>query len=121
MDPDKARTRLEQERARLQELLDSPTTAPLANSQQEDSSELSSYDQHPADAASDTLEREQALGIAEHAKAALLQVEDALRRVEAGEYGRCTRCGQEIPAERLEERPESPYCVEHQRELERSV
>lgn len=35
----------------------------------------------------------------------------ALERIKTGTYGRCTECGAEIPAERLEIAPEVPYCV----------
>jgi DnaK suppressor protein len=121
MRSDKARRRLEQERERLRELLDSPAVTQLQTNQQESSGDLSSFDQHPGDAGSDTVEREQALAIAEHTEAALARVEDALERLDRGEYGTCARCGVKIPDERLEARPESLYCLEHQVELERSV
>jgi RNA polymerase-binding transcription factor DksA len=39
------------------------------------------------------------------------EVEEALRRVDAGTYGVCVRCGREIPAARLEARPMATMCV----------
>lgn len=44
----------------------------------------------------------------------------ALGRLEAGDYGDCLSCGEEIGARRLQARPESLYCVECQRDRERS-
>lgn len=44
----------------------------------------------------------------EHARLALLQ--DALRRVAAGTYGRCLACAGPIPFARLLVFPESPEC-----------
>ncbi|MEX1230055.1 MAG: TraR/DksA C4-type zinc finger protein [Planctomycetaceae bacterium] len=41
----------------------------------------------------------------------LSNVRSALERVKSGTYGRCTECGAEIPAERLEIAPEVPFCV----------
>jgi len=38
-------------------------------------------------------------------------VVDALARVDAGTYGICVRCGQPIPAARLEVRPTATMCV----------
>jgi len=38
----------------------------------------------------------------------------ALARIEAGEYGECASCGEEIPAARLEVSPEAALCVECQ-------
>jgi DnaK suppressor protein len=35
----------------------------------------------------------------------------ALRRIEAGQYGTCSRCGREIPAARLEAQPTATTCV----------
>jgi RNA polymerase-binding transcription factor DksA len=39
------------------------------------------------------------------------EIDAALARVEAGTYGRCTRCQAEIPEERLELRPFAGTCV----------
>ncbi|TWT86584.1 General stress protein 16O [Pseudobythopirellula maris] len=41
----------------------------------------------------------------------LQQTEEALARIEAGEYGRCTRCGEEISAERLDAVPYAAHCI----------
>jgi len=37
-------------------------------------------------------------------------VDAALARIEEGEYGFCTRCGDEIAPARLEALPETPFC-----------
>ncbi len=39
------------------------------------------------------------------------QIVGALRRLDAGEYGLCGRCGEEIAPGRLHARPEAPFCV----------
>lgn len=41
----------------------------------------------------------------------LAQINRALARIEAGEYGICRECGQEIPEGRLEVLPFSDLCV----------
>lgn len=41
----------------------------------------------------------------------LVQIEDALTRLNEGTYGRCTRCGQRIRPGRLEALPYAEYCV----------
>ena len=38
-------------------------------------------------------------------------VQEALRRLDAGEYGRCIDCGAELSAARLEAKPEAARCV----------
>lgn len=44
----------------------------------------------------------------------LEQVEDALKRVADGTYGKCIVCGRPIPPARLAAIPWTPYCLEHQ-------
>lgn len=44
----------------------------------------------------------------------LEQVEDALKRVADGTYGKCIVCGRPIPPARLQAIPWTPYCLEHQ-------
>jgi DnaK suppressor protein len=45
-------------------------------------------------------------------------VSDALRRIDAGTFGRCTECGREISAERLNALPYTPHCLDCARRLE---
>ncbi|PJJ71516.1 RNA polymerase-binding transcription factor DksA [Diaminobutyricimonas aerilata] len=45
------------------------------------------------------------------AAAELREVEAALGRLEAGDYGRCESCGVAIPVERLRIRPAATRCV----------
>ena len=45
---------------------------------------------------------------------ALVQVRDALRRMEDGAYGKCIDCGRSIEPERLKAVPWTPYCREDQ-------
>jgi DnaK suppressor protein len=44
-------------------------------------------------------------------KDTISEIDAALARLDAGTYGRCTRCGTSIPEERLEVRPFSATCV----------
>ena len=49
----------------------------------------------------------------------LEQVEDALKRVADGTYGKCVICGRAIGEARLEAIPWTPYCLEDQEKLDR--
>jgi DnaK suppressor protein len=50
----------------------------------------------------------------------LVQVQDALRRIEEGTYGKCIACGRQIEAARLEAMPWAPYCLEDQEKQDRA-
>lgn len=47
------------------------------------------------------------------------KVQQALRRVRTGGYGRCVGCGNEINPKRLEALPWTQFCIECQQNLER--
>ena len=49
----------------------------------------------------------------------LQQVVQALTAMEQGRYGLCRRCEDPISVRRLEARPESPYCLGCQEEIDR--
>ncbi len=46
-------------------------------------------------------------------------INQALRRIEAGEYGHCQICGQPISKKRLEIMPWAPLCIECQQKKEK--
>lgn len=62
-----------------------------------------------------TSERERAISLAKHARTQLAFVEQALSRMDAGQYGACVSCGQLIERARLEARPQSLLCLTCQR------
>lgn len=64
-----------------------------------------------ADSAHATAERSQTLAIVEQLHEHRLEIKAALARMDAGTYGKCENCGQEIPYERLEARPASRLCM----------
>jgi len=45
----------------------------------------------------------------------LEQLSAALLRIDEGRYGKCEECGDPIPRERLEIRPQASFCVPCQR------
>ena len=78
-----------------------------------DDGELSSAagDQHLADHASEMVDREVDVSLEENAEQIVYEIDRAVARIDAGTYGRCERCGQEIPEERLEAVPYATLCV----------
>lgn len=120
MDSDVARSRLEAERIRLEEVR-SGFDGLNDESERENLSELSGADQHQADVGTETFEREKDLSILEQVEAELTDVARALERINEGTYGLCEACGQPIADERLEAVPAARFCLEDQAEAEREI
>jgi YteA family regulatory protein len=85
----------------------------LANSFSDSIGELSMYDNHPGDIGSEIFERAKDISLNEHAETHLKQVNEALARMESGEYGVCVFSHQPIPYERLQAIPTTLYSIEH--------
>ncbi len=81
--------------------------------------ESSGADQHPADVGTERFEREKGLSIIVNIDAELVEVQSALRRLEAGGYGTCELCGRPIGEARLKARPAARFCVKDQAAVER--
>ena len=78
-----------------------------------------SADQHMADTATETVDREIDYTLEEHDERMLTAIDRALGRIDAGTYGVCVNCGAQIAPERLEARPWATLCIECKRKEER--
>ena len=76
------------------------------------SGDLSSHAYHMADQGTDTMEREKAFLFASKSGRLLYHVNEALRRLRKGEYGKCHSCGKQIQKARLEAVPHARLCKE---------
>jgi DnaK suppressor protein len=119
MDEQRARELLQAERERLERIRDTELVPHLSESQQDSTSELSSFDQHPGDVGTETHDRERDESILENVNAQLRDIEAAFARLEDGTYGVCEATGEQIPDERLEVMPAARYTVAAQAEIER--
>jgi YteA family regulatory protein len=117
LDLDHFRQKLEQERRRMQHQM-RVIEARQDRDQSETLGELSDYDDHPADVATETFEREKDRALRENAREIVERIDASLRKMEAGTYGLCDICGQVIPAGRLEAVPYATLCVKCQADVE---
>ena len=51
-------------------------------------------------------------------KAHMFEIEETLKRIKKGIYGKCIECGQMITPERLAIRPTALYCLECEKKKE---
>jgi RNA polymerase-binding transcription factor DksA len=84
-------------------------------------SELADYDQHPADAGTETHEQQLDETTDMMLAAEADNVTTALARLAAGDYGMCVDCGKEIPPARLEAIPEAVRCIDDQARYEATL
>lgn len=86
----------------------------LKKSQKEAAGDISAYTLHPADIATDAYDREFSLGLASNDRNVLLQINDALKRIEEGTYGACEQCKKPIAKVRLKALPFARCCLKCQ-------
>ena len=94
-----ARLALEEERATLRAQLDEL--------------QVVTYDENFADSGQVAAEQGEHRAIVGHIQDSLRDVEAALAKLDAGTYGKCEECGEEIAEARLEAMPSARYCIKH--------
>ena len=80
-------------------------------SQKEASGDLSGYGLHMADVASDNFDREFSLNLASGENDTLMEIDEALKRIEGKEYGVCNSCEKKISKKRLTAVPYAKFCL----------
>jgi DnaK suppressor protein len=60
------------------------------------------------------------LSLSENEREKLLEVDEALDRIEDGSFGMCEECEESISLKRLEVMPNARYCIKCQEELEKT-
>lgn len=108
---DEDRRRLEEERDKLLKKLELLKAESAALSL-ESIGEGSGQSNHMADEASETFEMEKSRTLEKNVRHLLGEVEDALRKIHRGTYGRCEQCGRPIDQERLEVLPQARLCLD---------
>lgn len=76
------------------------------------------FGQKQDSSAQEATARDLEFALDDHESAELARVDAALKRLEAGTYGRCVACGQAIPRARLLAAPEAARCLACQRAVE---
>ncbi len=90
----------------------------LMKSQKDISGDISGYSIHLADVATDNYDREFNLNLVSNEHRTLLQIDEALKRIEDKTYGICQNCHKLIPKTRLNAVPYARYCRKCRDELE---
>lgn len=83
-----------------------------ANTIKDATGDLSSYSYHMADLGTDAQEREKKFHLASKSGRLLYHIDEALRRIKEGTYGKCQQCGKDISVARLEAVPHARLCID---------
>ncbi len=118
---EKLKRKLINQSKRIEETIQSMERNREAEQENNYPTELSNYDNHPAEIASELYELEHNLSLREHQERMLMQTREALKRIENGSYGICASCGKEITTERLEALPTAEMCKDCEDERNENV
>ena len=77
--------------------------------------------QDPADMAANAYTKELLISMSANDRKLLQLIDEALERVEGGEYGECVNCGEPVSEKRLDAVPWTRYCLKCQDLQERGL
>ena len=91
----------------------------MGHLKKESAEEMSGYSMHMADSGTDNFDRDSALSLLSSDQDAVYEIDEALKRIEKGSYGRCELTDKAIPKTRLNAVPWARYTVDSQAQLEK--
>jgi RNA polymerase-binding protein DksA len=120
IDTDHFRSLLVEERERVEHAIKHLSDDHEGSLEDETDELATASDNHIGDLAAATLDREIDYSLGENSEQVLQEIDAALKRIDGGTYGQCTKCGKEIGEERLEARPWASLCIDDARNAERA-
>jgi RNA polymerase-binding protein DksA len=115
VDTDHFRQKLLEERQRVVEAISYLHEENPGSIEDETDEVVGSVDNHLADTATVTVDREIDYTLEENSEHVLREIDAALKRIEEGTFGICRTCGKPIEPERLELLPYATQCIECKR------
>ncbi len=91
----------------------------LMKSQKDISGDISGYSIHMADVASDNYERDFNLNLVSTERKLVIDIDEALSRIEDKTFGTCLHCSRPIAKTRLKAIPYARYCKKCKEKLEK--
>ena len=119
IDTDRFRTLLLEERDRVERAIANLREDHPGRMDAEVEEISATQDNHLAETATVTLDREIDYTLEENSTRLLTAIDTSLRRIDDGTYGTCTNCRKPIAEERLDAYPWADLCIDCKREAER--
>lgn len=112
---------LDQHKEYHEDIVDDMESLSLGENDNDNSSELSSYDNHPSEIASELFDMEHQMGLKKLQEHEIKEIERAKEKIKKGTYGICENCRQPIEAARLELLPHAKLCINCAREEDKFI
>lgn len=106
------RRRLIEEKEKLLDTINKMKNSVEFGAMDEYYTELSAYDNHPADLGTEMFMMEHDKGLRDKLNDTLYKIETSLEAIDRGEYGICEVCGKKIDKERLDLIPYVKLCLD---------
>ncbi|HZQ89701.1 MAG TPA: TraR/DksA C4-type zinc finger protein [Gaiellaceae bacterium] len=119
IDTDRFRTLLLDERERIERAIANLREDHPGRLDDEVEEISATQDNHLAETATVTLDREIDYTLEENSTRMLAAIDASLQRLDDGTYGTCSACNREIAEQRLEAYPWASLCIDCKREAER--
>ena len=112
---------LDQHKERHTDILDDMENLSLGENDNNNTTELSNYDNHPTEIASELFDVEQQMALKKLQASQVDQIERAKEKIKEGTYGICEGCGKDIDPARLELLPHARFCIDCAREQDEHI
>ena len=112
---------LKQHKENREDILDDMENLRLGENDNNESSELSSYDNHPAEIASELFDIEHQMALKKLHEHEISEIEKSLQKLEKGTYGICESCNRKIDSKRLELLPQAKLCIDCAKETDNFI
>jgi len=109
------------EQTRVRNLIAQMKQNGVIDSNSEMATELSFYDNHPSDIATELFDKEKGVALKGNEKSILNKIENALESIENHNYGKCKSCGRSINEARLEFTPYAENCIQCQKSIDNTI
>lgn len=112
---------LRQHKENHEDIIDDMENLALGDNDNNNTTELSSYDNHPAEIASELFDIEHQMALKKHQENEIKEIDKSIEKIEDGTYGLCESCEKHIDPRRLELLPQAKLCIDCARESDNFI
>lgn len=115
------KNRLIREKQKINEVIEELKPKKSINTNAEMASEISVYDDHTGDSAGALFDMTRDIALENNEKTILNKIDNAINKIDSGDYGKCNLCGKLISQERLSFIPYAENCIECENKVNEEI